>query len=104
MIVAKILDGQMSPIQEPNSAITSSRKQTAVRPIDVNLILSNLARANPEELKWQTSIVDLMKLLGLDSSIAQRRQLARELRFIGSMNNSRVMNIWLLKQVMAKLA
>ena len=57
-----------------------------------------------EDLRWKTSIVDLMKLLNLDSSLAARRQLARELGYTGPLNGSAKMNIWLHKQVMTKLA
>ena len=67
-------------------------------------MLSALAAKNPEKLNWQTSIVDLMKLLGLDSSLAARKELATELHYSGDMNDSASMNVWLIKQVMQKLA
>jgi hypothetical protein len=66
--------------------------------------LSNLAAQNKQKLNWRTSIVDLMKLLDLDSSLSARKQLAQELHFTGDMNDSASMNIWLHKQVMTKLA
>ncbi|VCU68974.1 hypothetical protein PIGHUM_01033 [Pigmentiphaga humi] len=72
--------------------------------VDVEAILNGLAAKNPEKLNWKTSIVDLMKLLGLDSSLAARKQLATELGYGGDMNDSATMNIWLHKQVMKKLA
>ena len=67
-------------------------------------MLGALAAQNKQKLNWRTSIVDLMKLLDLDSSLAARKQLAQELKFSGDMNDSASMNIWLHKQVMIKLA
>ena len=57
-----------------------------------------------EKLNWKQSIVDLMKLLGLDSSLAARKELAKELHYTGDTNDSATMNVWLHKQVMTKLA
>ena len=65
---------------------------------------SKLARQNNEKLDWRKSIVDLMKLLNLDSSLSARKELAKELHYTGDMANSADMNIWLHKQVMIKLA
>jgi HEAT repeat protein len=67
-------------------------------------VLGKLAAQNKEKLNWQHSIVDLMKLLNLDSSLAARRQLAEELHYSGDKNDSAAMNVWLHKQVMQKLA
>ena len=67
-------------------------------------ILDGLASKNPEKLDWRSSIVDLMKLVGLDSSLSARKQLAAELHFSGDPNDSAAMNIWLHKQVMIHLA
>jgi hypothetical protein len=72
--------------------------------VDVAAVLTKLAEQNEEELDWRRSIVDLMKLLNLDSSLAARRQLAQELRYTGDLNDSASMNVWLHKQVMEKLA
>jgi hypothetical protein len=72
--------------------------------VDVAAILTKLAASNKEKLDWQKSIVDLMKLLNLDSSLTARKQLATELHYSGNMNDSASMNIWLHKQVMQKLA
>ena len=72
--------------------------------VDVGAVLTNMASANPQKLNWQTSIVDLMKLLDLDSSYDARKTLASELNYTGDMNDSASMNIWLHKQVMQKLA
>ena len=72
--------------------------------VDVEAVLTSLAEKNPEKLNWRTSIVDLQKLLQLDSSLASRKELAQELHFTGDTNDSASMNIWLHRQVMTKLA
>ena len=72
--------------------------------VDVEAVLSKLSDASKEKLDWRKSIVDLMKLLGLDSSFAARKELAKELGYTGDTNDSASMNIWLHKQVMQKLA
>jgi hypothetical protein len=73
-------------------------------PVDVEAILTKLAASNKENLDWRKSIVDLMKLLNLDSSLTARKTLADELHYTGDKNDSATMNIWLHKQVMQKLA
>ncbi|MGH1590873.1 DUF3597 domain-containing protein [Methylobacterium phyllosphaerae] len=73
-------------------------------PVDVAAVLNGLAEKNPQTLDWRHSIVDLMKLLGLDSGLAARKQLADELHYTGDKEDSASMNIWLHKQVMQKLA
>ena len=77
----------------------------AVEPVnvDVDEVLSDLARNNPQKLNWKTSIVDLMKLLGIDSSLENRKELARELGYTGDTSDSASMNIWLHKRVMQEL-
>jgi hypothetical protein len=72
--------------------------------VDVEAVLNGLAAKHKEKLDWRKSIVDLMKLLDLDSGLAARKQLAQELHFTGDMNDSAAMNIWLHRQVMIKLA
>ena len=73
-------------------------------PVDVDAILTKLAAQNKEQLDWKHSIVDLMKLLNLDSSLAARKALATELHYTGNENDTATMNVWLIKQVMQKLA
>lgn len=73
-------------------------------PVDVEAVLNSLAEKTPQKLDWRHSIVDLMKLLGLDSGLASRKQLADELHYSGDKEDSATMNIWLHKQVMQKLA
>ena len=72
--------------------------------IDVAAIVDKAAAAKHEKLEWRTSIVDLMKALDIDSSLAARKELAKELGYHGDTNDSASMNVWLHKQVMAKLA
>jgi len=77
---------------------------TPMSQVDVEAVLTKLASQNKEKLDWRKSIVDLMKLLGLDSSLSARKELAKELGYTGDTNDSASMNIWLHKQVMTKLA
>jgi|SRR5580700_3634193 hypothetical protein len=72
--------------------------------VDVEAVLTKLAAASKERLDWRKSIVDLMKLLNLDSSLTARKELAHELHYSGDTNDSATMNIWLHAQVMHKLA
>jgi len=73
-------------------------------PVDVAAILTKLASENKEKLDWKNSIVDLMKLVGMDSSLGARKALATDLHYTGDTNDSAAMNIWLHKEVMRKLA
>ena len=73
-------------------------------PVDVVAVLTGMASQNSQKLNWETSIVDLMKLLGLDSSLDSRKTLADELSYSGDTNDSASMNVWLHKQVMVQLA
>ncbi|GBQ33186.1 DUF3597 domain-containing protein [Gluconacetobacter azotocaptans] len=72
--------------------------------VDVAAILTEMAAKAGQPLNWRQSIVDLLKLLGLDSSLAARKELAGELHYTGDTNDSAAMNVWLHKQVMQKLA
>ena len=72
--------------------------------VDVAAILNGLAASNPEKLDWKHSIVDLMKLVGMDSSFGARKELAKDLHYTGDMNDSAAMNVWLHKEVLRKLS
>lgn len=89
---------------KPSSATSASAPAGSNTEVDVAGILSKLASENKEKLDWRKSIVDLMKLLDLDSSLSARKELAQELHYSGDMNDSASMNVWLHKQVMRKLA
>jgi hypothetical protein len=71
---------------------------------EVEATIAKIAAGQPEKYNWQESIVDLMKLLKLDSGLDARKQLAQELGYTGQLNGSAEMNLWLHKEVMAKLA
>lgn len=76
----------------------------AIGQVDVEQILTNLQAQSGQQLNWRSSIVDLLKLLNLDSSLQSRKELAAELNYTGDTNDSASMNIWLHRQVMNKLA
>jgi hypothetical protein len=91
----------------PRSAAAAPAGAPSAQPVskaDVEAILAKLADEQNEDLAWKTSIVDLMKLLKLDSSLGARKQLAQELGYTGVLDGSAAMNVWLQKQVMTKLA
>ena len=86
------------------SKIFGASAAGAMPSVDVEAVLTDLAANNGQGLNWQQSIVDLLKLLDLDSSLAARKELAGELHYSGDTNDSATMNVWLHKQVMQKLA
>jgi hypothetical protein len=86
------------------TASSSSAAPAPAQTVDVAPILDKAVAAKKEKLEWRTSIVDLMKALDIDSSLGARKELAKELGYSGDTNDSATMNIWLHKQVMAKLA
>ena len=91
-----------NPMGAALDAATSAMATAAATPVDVDAILS--AQAEGKDLNWRTSIVDLMKLLDIDSSLANRKELAQELGYTGELDGSAEMNIWLHKAVMRELA
>lgn len=97
-----------APASPPVSPAPSSAAQPAVKPValvDVVAQLEQRAAANPEKLNWRNSIVDLLKLLGLDSSITARKELAQELGCPPElMADSAKMNMWLHRTVLARIA
>jgi hypothetical protein len=86
------------------SGTTASPASAPARSVEVAPILDKAVAAKHEKLEWRTSIVDLMKALDIDSSLSARKELAKELGYTGDTNDSASMNVWLHKQVMAKLA
>ena len=89
---------------QPAAATPAAAPASPAKPVDIAAILDGLAAKNPEKLDWKKSIVDLMKLVGMDSSFKARKQLAQELNYTGDPNDSASMNIWLHKQVLIKLS
>jgi Domain of unknown function (DUF3597) len=88
----------------PVAAPVVAAPAPAPEPVDIEAVLNELAAKNPQKLNWRTSIVDLMKLVGMDSSLSERKELADELGFTGDMHDSASMNIWLHKEVLKQLA
>ncbi|MGA8158215.1 MAG: DUF3597 domain-containing protein [Rhodoplanes sp.] len=93
-----------APSPAPGGQSASSAPAGTATQVDVADVLTKLLAEKKEKLDWRHSIVDLMKLLDLDSSLSARKELAQELHYSGDMNDSAAMNVWLHKQVMQKLA
>jgi hypothetical protein len=101
---------QQQQAQQAGQPLGQSTTQTQAAPaqqadVDVEQVLADISRqrGNPD-LNYKTSIVDLMKLLGIDSSLDNRKELAQELGYTGELNGSAEMNIWLHKATMKQLA
>jgi hypothetical protein len=88
----------------PTAAPPKPAQAPAQPVVDVEAVLEKMAADNGQNLNWRTSIVDLMKLVGMDSSLENRKELARELGYTGDPGDSAAMNIWLHKRVMKELA
>lgn len=99
-----ILGSIMSAIFGTKAVAADGTVTTPGSTVDVDALMTKLAAENKEKLNWKTSIVDLMKLLKLDSSITARKQLAKDLNYTGDTNDSATMNMWLHKQVLQKVA
>jgi hypothetical protein len=99
--------GKASATPAGGAASGSAAAAPAAAPaqtVDVAPILDKAVAAKGEKLDWKHSIVDLMKALDIESSLSARKELAKELGYTGDTNDSASMNVWLHKQVMAKLA
>ena len=97
---------QAPPAADGNapSASVSQTDRLAPSNVDVAAVLTAKAAQAGQPLDWQHSIVDLMKLLKLDSSLTARKELATELHYTGDMNDSAGMNMWLHSEVMRKIS
>jgi len=95
---------QAGPASAPVQPAVRPSAQTTATQVDVEAVLEDLASRSDQKLNWRTSIVDLMKLLGMDSSLSERKELAQELGYTGPLDGSAEMNIWLHKRVMRELA
>lgn len=109
-------------VADPESKVQAARRQgvpvgqavpggvsgvpsgTNMPEVDVEARLDKLAAENKQDLDWKHSIVDLMKLVGMDSSLSARKELADDLNYQGDKSDSATMNMWLHKEVMRKLA
>jgi hypothetical protein len=97
--------GRSSTAARGESSIGPVMQPPAAERFDVDAMLTRMAAEyGDEKLQWRTSIVDLMKLLNLDSTLAGRRSLAMELGYRGDLNDTAAMNMWLHKQVLRQLA
>jgi hypothetical protein len=99
------------PASAPGAATTASRSPgapsapvPAQTSVDMEAVMKEYESKADQKLNWRTSIVDLLKLLDIDSSLENRKELAKELGYTGSTSDSAAMNIWLHKQVMRKLS
>jgi len=106
-IISKIFHGPSAPpaaTPTPTTTAPTEAPKPATEAVDVEAVLDALDEKATQELDWRHSIVDLMKLLNLDSSHSARIELAKELHYSGNTGDSAAMNIWLHAQVMKKLA
>ena len=89
----------------PAAAAPAAPAAAAPPPVvDVETVLETMAASTNKKLDWRYAIVDLMTLVGIDSSLANRKELAKELGYTGDMNDTAPMNIWLHKQVLKHLS
>jgi len=104
---------QASPAPPPSQSSGATQQASATReppgsstnpPVDIESVLNQMAAQKHEKLNWQSSIVDLMKVVDLDPSLDNRKALAKELGYDGNTQDSASMNVWLHKEVMQKLA
>ncbi|MFB0963337.1 MAG: DUF3597 domain-containing protein [Pseudomonas sp.] len=105
-ILAKLGIGSAEAAKEDVAVATQAKPAvTAIAVVDVVAQLEQRAAANPQKLNWRVSIVDLLKLLDIDSSLAARKELAAELACPAElMSDSAQMNMWLHKTVLARIA
>ncbi len=89
------------PVNQPAMTPATTRTPAPISQVDVERNLTGLA--GDRDLDWQTSIVDLMKVVGIDSSLDNRKELARELGYMGDLDGSAEMNMWLHKATMRAL-
>jgi hypothetical protein len=92
------------PVGQAVPGAASAAASAPQSQLDVTATLDAMAAANREKLDWRHSIVDLMKLVGMDSSLSARKELADDLNYTGDKSDSAKMNMWLHKEVMRKLA
>lgn len=106
-ILGKIFKRRETPAAAPAPSAAPTPPPTAapaaVQPVDVDGILDFMNEQRDQKLNWRTSIVDLMKLTGMDSTLAERKELAGELGYTGDTSDTATMNIWLHKQVIARI-
>lgn len=92
-----------TPAAAPAAAAPAAAPAPAAPKVSLEVVLADMASKAGQKLNYDTSIVDLMKLVGIDSSLSNRKELAVELGYKGDMNDSASMNIWLHKATMDRL-
>ncbi len=109
-ILGKIFKRRQTPTATPTAGpvptaptTTTTTFAPAAEAVDVDGILDFMNEQRDQKLNWRTSIVDLMKLTGMDSTLAERRELAGELGYTGDTSDTASMNIWLHKQVIQRI-
>lgn len=95
-----VAPGSAANITSPDSSNGSALAQA----IDIEPVLDDAVRRNGQKLDWRRSVVDLMKAVGMEASLAERKELAEELGYSGDINDSATMNMWLHKALMRKLS
>jgi hypothetical protein len=103
-ILGKIFKNRDTPAATPAAAPTApTPAPAAAQPVDVDGILDFMNEQRDQKLNWRTSIVDLMKLTGMESTLEERKELANELGYPGDTSDTAAMNIWLHERVMARI-
>jgi hypothetical protein len=96
--------GSPPPMRPVNTTPAAPTAPPKIEPVDIEAVMKDYEARSSQKLNWRTSIVDLLKLLGIDSSLQNRKALSEELGFDGDNSDSAAMNVWLHKRVMQKLA
>jgi len=94
---------QATPQQPAAPQAAANTGAATAERVDIEKVMDGLAANNPQKLNWRTSIVDLMKLVGMDSTLQERKELADELGYKGDKSDTAAMNTWLHKEVLRKL-
>jgi Domain of unknown function (DUF3597) len=103
-ILGNIMSAVRGAAKAARAGTAQASQSVTMAEVDVDAVLTKLSAQQKEKLDWRSSIVDLMKLLKLDSSLSARKELAHELGYKGNTSDTAAMNIWLHKQVMQNLA
>jgi len=103
-ILGNIMSAVTGAAKAASAGTAQASQPVAMAEVDVEAVLAKLSAQQKEKLDWRSSIVDLMKLLKLDSSLSARKELAHELGYKGDTSDTAAMNVWLHKEVMQNLA
>ncbi len=102
--IFKSIFGSKAEGGETSTGAPGAPQPSSQPTVDVDEVFKRLAAAKKEKLNWKTSIVDLLKLVGMESDLQSRKELASELGYTGNTNDSAAMNVWLHKEVVKKIA